>query len=143
MSFQLGSDVIHSSHESFGKSPGLEFHRHRIPHILPENFRAARMHCFVADNPECLSNRSHVNQHGIPLTRLVHTEFFEADLRSNKSVRTMVPRNVNANLTGCLPLSFRNRSDDFFLFQFGNKFFRVHITSSLLRRRRRNFHHRC
>lgn len=91
MSLQLGFDEIHCSHESLGKSPGPEFRSHRIPHILPEVFRAARMHCFVADNPECLCNRGHVNQHGIPLTRLVHPKLFKANLRGGKPVRTIPP----------------------------------------------------
>ena len=142
MALQFGSDEIHCRYDSLGKSPGLEFHSHCIPHILPEIFRAARVHRFVADNPECLCHRGHINQHGISLTRLVHPEFFEANMRSSKPVRAIPPRNVNANLTGCLPLSFRNRCDNLFPIQFGNKFFRVHITSSLLRRRRRNVRHR-
>ena len=141
MALQFGTDEIHRSHESFGKSPGLEFCHHRIPHFLPKFFHAPRVHRFVADNSECLCNRSHVNQHGIPLVRLVHPEFFEANLRSNKPVRAIPPRNINANLTGCLPLSFRYRCDNFFLIQFGNKFFRFHITNSPLRRRRRNCRH--
>ena len=118
-----------------------EMFSHPGNEILPQFVATGLMDGFVAYNREFVGAGGDENENVVALGVFVQSETMKPFLRCNKRIAIQLSAlKKNVDLARCFGFGFANCLNDFLVLELTEKFFRSHgVTSSNLRRRRRNF----